>query len=44
MWPPAGGPGAKESAQMKLRVYNLAVTLLSMTAIVEVLAAGRKVC
>lgn len=29
---------------MKVRAYNLAITLLSMTAIVEVLAAGRKLC
>ena len=29
---------------MKVRFYNLAVTVLSMTAIVEVLAAGRKFC
>ncbi len=29
---------------MKFRAYNLAITLLSMTAIVEVLAAGRKLC
>lgn len=29
---------------MKVRAYNLAITLLSMTAIVEVFAAGRKVC